>query len=161
MDESGVDFAFVATSEDGNWVVTQVLPPAADSLDELISCARQRQGQSGALAFVSVADEFFVAIRLQGSRTRVLLSDANAIFDWPIAEDAAELLGLEIDDDEELPDVEPAGDLKLFADLGLSAPDLDLLCTDPELYPSEQIGAISAKLGFGEDFSDLSRAMSA
>ena len=48
-------------------------------------------------------------------------------------------------------DIEPAGDLTLLSDLGLAAQDVDLLCSDPELYPDEQIGSIAARVGFGRE----------
>ncbi len=71
--------------------------------------------------FVSVADEFFVSLRIQGAKIRVLLSDVTAALDWPIADEAAEMLGVDIDDLEEIDDIEPAGDLTLLADFGSAA----------------------------------------
>lgn len=155
MDEAGVDFAIVAWQEDGTWTVVQVPEGPADSLDGLELYARQRQGDSGALALVSVAEEFFVAVRVQGSRTRILLSDVSAALDWTFAEDVADRLGVEIEDDDDLVEGEPAGDLTLLADFRLSPADLDQLCGDLELFPDEQIGSIAARAGFGEQFSAL------
>lgn len=155
MDSAGVDFAFVAWREEGRWTLVPVPPGPADSLEELELQARQRQGDSGSLAFVSVADEFFVCLRIQGARTRVLLSDVTAALDWPLAEEAADMLGLELDAIEEVDDVEPAGDLTLLSDLGVRAADLDLLCGDPELYPDEQIGSIAARVGFGPELGSV------
>ena len=155
MDEAGVDFAIVAWQEDGVWTVVQVPEGPADSLEGLEEYARQRQGDSGALALVSVAEEFFVAIRVQGSRTRLLLSDVSAALDWPLAEDVVDRLDLEIEDDDDVVEGEPAGDLTLLADYRLTPADVDQLCGDLELFPDEQIASIAARAGFGEQFSTI------
>lgn len=155
MDETGIDFAIVAWREDARWYVDLVPEKSADSLEALELFARQRQGEFGSLAFVSVAEEFFVAMRIQGDRTRILLSDVAAIFDWPVAEAVADRLELDIEDDEDFADGEPAGDLTLLLDLGLTAADLEQLCGDLEMFPDEQIGSIAARLGFGEQFGSV------
>lgn len=155
MDEAGVDFAFVAWMDEGRWTLTVAPAGPADSLDALEEYARQRQGESGSLAFVSVADEFFVCLRVQGSRTRLLLSDVTTALDWPIAEEAADILGVDLDEIEEIDSVEPAGDLTLLSDYGMTTEDVDLLCSDPELYPDEQIGTIAARIGFARELTSL------
>lgn len=96
-----------------------------------------------------------MCLRIQGATIRVLLSDVTAALDWPIADEAAEMLGVDIDDLEELEDIEPAGDLKLLTDFGLSVADIDHLCSDPELYPDEQISSIAARIGFAGELSSL------
>lgn len=155
MDSLGVDFAFVAWREEGLWQIVQAPQPAADSLTALAEYARQRQGESGSVAFVSVADEFFVCLRVQGAKVRVLLSDVTTALDWTIADEAAEMLGVDVDDLEDVEDIEPAGDLTLLTDLGFTVEDLDLLCADPELYPDEQIGTIAARIGFAPELTAL------
>ena len=150
MDQAGVDFALVAWREEGVWSLVPAPGSAADSIEELEEFARLRQGEAGSLAFVSVAEEFFVVIRIQGLRTRLFLSDVNAVFDWAIADEVAERLDLDIDEEDDVPDGEPAGDLTLLADFGLSAADLEVLCADLELFPDEQIAAIAGKVGFSE-----------
>lgn len=155
MDSLGVDFAFVAWREEGHWHLIQAPQSAADSLPELAAFARRHQGESGSIALVSVADEFFVCLRIQGARVRVLLSDVSAALDWPIADEAAEMLGVDVDELEDVDDIEPAGDLTLLTDFGLSVADIDLLCADPELYPDEQIGSIAARVGFARELTSL------
>jgi putative tRNA adenosine deaminase-associated protein len=147
MDQAGVDFAVVAWREEGVWSLVPAPSRAADSVEELEEFARLRQGEAGSLAFVSVAEEFFVAIRIQGLRTRFLLSDVGAVFDWSIADEVAERLELDIDEEADVQDGEPAGDLTLLADFGLSA--------DLELYPDEQIAAIARKVGFSDLLAPL------
>lgn len=155
MDEAGVDFAIVAWQEDADWTVVQVPEGPADSLEALETYARQHQGEAGAVALVSVAEEFFVAIRVQGSRTRLLLSDVSAALDWPFAEDVADRLGLEIEDDDDVAEGELAGDPTLLADFRLTPADLDQLCGDLELFPDEQLASIAARAGFGEQFTAI------
>lgn len=155
MDVAGVDFAIVAWQEDGTWTVVQVPEGPADSLEGLELYARQRQGESGAVALVSVAEEFFVVIRIQGTRTRLLLSDVMAALDWSFAQDVADRLGLEIDDDGDIAEGELAGDPTLLADFRLTPADLDQLCGDLELFPDEQLATIAARAGFGEQFASI------
>ena len=80
----------------------------------------------------------------------MLISDAAAAADWPIAEDVLEELDVPLpDEDEDDADIAPAGDLGIFADLGMRPMDMSMLCDDPDLYPDEMLGSIAAKLGFG------------
>jgi putative tRNA adenosine deaminase-associated protein len=151
MDEAGVDFAFIAWRDEGRWSLSKVPADVADSLPDVVARARRHQGEAGSLAFVSVADEFFVCLRVQGARTRLLLSDVTALLDWPLAEEAGQILGLDADEVEDIDDVEPAGDLTLLQDLGVPPAEIDALCSDPELYPDEQIAALAARIGFGEE----------
>ena len=151
MDDDALDFAIAAFREDGRWVVSPMPPRTADSLESLVHALRQQPGEGGTLGFVSVADEFFLAVRVGPDEVRLLLSDLGAAYDWPLAEQAADTLGIELpEDDEELDEPEPAGDLTLVADFGLDAAELDLLCSDAELFPDEQIGSIAARLGFAD-----------
>ncbi|MCB0918540.1 MAG: tRNA adenosine deaminase-associated protein [Actinobacteria bacterium] len=152
MDEDAVDFALVAWREDGDWHAEPIPKDRAVSLSALEDFARRRQGESGSVVLVSVSDDFFAAMRIQGRRTRLLLSDLGPALEWELGEEIAERLELDLDDDEidDLPDGEPAGDLSLLADYNVSADDLDLLCADLEMYPDEQVGSIAARIGFGE-----------
>lgn len=161
MDESGVDYAVVVWRDETGWTVGRVPQPQADSIPTLVEYARRRQGLSGCLAIVAVAEEFFVVVRVQGQRVRVLLSDAVAALDWTIAEEAAELLGLDLDELEDIDDVEPAGDLTLLTDLGVATAELDDLCSDEDLYPDEQIAVIAERMGFATELADVLDAASA
>ena len=77
--------------------------------------------------------------------------------DWSLAEEAADVIGLDIDDDD-LEDFEPVGDMIIFADFGLGADELGLLCRDEDLYPDQQIKAIAKRLGFSEQLKSVLRA---
>jgi putative tRNA adenosine deaminase-associated protein len=81
-----------------------------------------------------------------------MISDAVALLDWSLAEEAAELIGLEWDETE-LEEFEAAGDVSLCTDFGLDGAELVMICQDEELYPDEQVRAIAKRLGFGMELS--------
>ena len=149
-----VDFALVAFRLGGAWQLQEIASPAFDSVDTLSHALRRLPGdEAGAVAMVAVDEDFFVLVRFDGSRTRVLLSDVTAATEWELAQSAVDFLGLpppEDDDDEE----GPAGDLDLLADLGVHAIDLGALLDDPELFPDEVLSEVARGLGFGELFDD-------
>jgi putative tRNA adenosine deaminase-associated protein len=66
-------------------------------------------------------------------------------------------LDLAIPEDEDLDQVLPAGDLSIFADLGLDEMDLGMLAGDLDLFPDEALAVIARKAGFGHA---LERALS-
>jgi len=91
---------------------------------------------------------------------RLLLSDLGAALDWPIAEEAAALLGVELpEDDEDLEEIEPVGEIGLFTDMGMPLTDMELILDDPDLFPDEQVAAIAARLGFGEQHAAMIDAL--
>jgi putative tRNA adenosine deaminase-associated protein len=155
MDDSGVDFAMAAVREDGAWQIEALPSKLGDALPTFLRALRQQPGEGGTLGFVSVAEDFFVAARVVGDDTKLLLSDVTCAADWPLAAEVLSHLGLEQPEGDELDDVSPAGDLAIFADLGLPAMELAMLCEDLDLYPDEQIGSVAARLGFGEQYEAL------
>ena len=152
MEDSGVDFAMIAVREDGAWQVEALPLRLGDELAPFLHALRQQPGEGGTLGFVSVAEDFFVAARVLGDDVRLLLSDVTCAQDWPLAAAVLDHLGLDQPEGEELDEVAPAGDLSIFADLGLPAMELAMLCEDLDLYPDEQIGSVAARLGFGEQY---------
>lgn len=152
LDESeAIDFAFAAWREEGRWQVAALAERATGSLDDLVAALRHLPGEGGTLGFIAVAEEFFILVRVAGDSSRVFLSDLNAAFDWPLAEEAALLADVEIpEDDEDLDEPEPAGDFGIVADFGMDSAELDVLCSDEDLYPDEQVTSIATRLGFGE-----------
>lgn len=146
----GIDFALAAYVEDGEWQVQDIASPAFDSIESLGHALRQVSGDTGAVAMVAVDEDFFVLVRVAGSRTRVLLSDVTAADEWELAQSVIDFLGLPAPEDD---DVEvPAGDLDLLADLGMHAIDMGALLDDVELYPDEMLSDIAQRLGFGDLF---------
>jgi len=146
------DFAITAYREDGAWVVAPLPPSAADGLESLMHALRQQPGEGGSLGLVSVGDDFFVAVRVFGNDEWLLLSDVTAAQDWPLAREVLDRLELPMPVGDELDQVQPAGDLSAFADLGMPPMEVAMLCEDPDLYPDEMLSSIAVRLGFGEEF---------
>jgi len=148
----GTDFAVVVYREEDAWAANPLPAKVAEELDDLVGAVRlQSGGGGGAIGLVSVEDDFFVALRVRGEDVRLLLSDVTAAGESPIAGEVLEALDLPLpgaEDDR----VQPAGDLGIFADLGMNAMELGALCDDLDLYPDEMLGSIAARLGFGETF---------
>lgn len=142
--------AVVVFREDGVWQ-SGVLPErVGDDLDGLVAVTRQQPGENGAIAFVNVADEFFVAVRVRGEDTRMLVSDVTAAVAWDLARQVVNRLGIDAPGDDDLEDVWPAGDMSIFADLGLDEMELGAILSDLDAYADEMLLAIASRLGFGE-----------
>lgn len=148
----GIDFAVVAYREEGVWQVEQLATENLEDIESLAAELRRYPGDGGALGMVSVDEDFFVLVKVTGARTQVLLSDVTAATDWPIARSALEFLEMPVPDDDEEP--EPAGDLGILGDLGMSAMDMGALLDDLDLYPDEMLGDIAARVGFGKQYDE-------
>lgn len=149
--ESAADFAVAVSREEDTWQVTSLPPKVADDLHALEAALRQQWGEGGVIGMVSVAEDFFVIVRMTAADVRLLLSDVTAATEWPLARQVLEELDLPLpDDDDER--VQPAGDLAILADLGMEAMELGALCDDLDLYPDEMLSGVAARLGFGEQF---------
>ena len=152
-DDTAVDFAVVAFREESHWNVEPLPPRAAIDLSALMAALRQQSPEGVALALVSYGDDFFVLARVDAGRARLLLSDVTAASEWPVAAQVLDELDLPMpDDDDDLEQVQPAGDLDLLTDLGVPAMDLAAICSDLEAYPDETLGTIAGRLGFGDEF---------
>ncbi|MGZ4591343.1 MAG: tRNA adenosine deaminase-associated protein [Actinomycetes bacterium] len=148
-----VDFALVAFREDGQWQVCELQPRAAEDLDSLVAAVRQQPSEGVTLAICSYGDDFFLAVRPAGEEVRLLLSDVSAVGEWPIARQVLDALDDSGDaEPDDLETVQPAGDLDIFADLGVSAMEVAAVCSDLELYPDEMLTQIAARIGFGQQF---------
>lgn len=158
--ERSVDFAVVAYREEGAWQV-QPLPraAAAGELEALVTALRPWPSESGSLGLVSIDEDFFLLLRVQGRDVRVLLSDVTAATDWPIAAEVLDLLELPEPEDDD--DAQPAGDLAVVEDLGVAGMDLAMLCDDEDLYPDEVLGEVARRLGFGPQFEGVLEKASA
>jgi putative tRNA adenosine deaminase-associated protein len=147
-----IDLAVVAYQDAGAWSVAELPGRALDSVDSIARELRRYPGETGALALISVAEDFVLMVRAQGSRTRVLLSDATAATDWTLARSAIDHLGVHVDDEDEQA---PAGDLAIVADMGLSAAEMGALLDDYDLYPEEILSDVADTVGFGRRFDEL------
>lgn len=158
MAQSSVDFAVVAYRDDGAWQVETLPLRAADDLDTLVAALRPWPSDTGAIGMVSVDEDFFVIARVLGRNTRLLLSDVTAAAEWELASGIIDELDLPEPDDEEYR--QPAGDLGIVADLGVSAMDLGVLCDDEDLYPDEVLGDVARRIGFESQFQAAVDAVS-
>ena len=153
-DDTLTDFAVAVSRDEGRWEVTPLPLRAAHDLDALVATLSQLPAESGVLGLVSVADDFFVAVRLQAGDLRLVISDASAAVDWPLAREVLEELELPLPADDADPgDAGPAGDLDMFQDLGMTPMELSAICGDGELYPDEVLERIAARLGFADQFT--------
>ena len=145
------DFAIEAWHEDGRWSVAAL--PDPDDLTHIIDRLKKQQTNGGAVALIAIDDEFFLAIRVLGTHVKFFISDITCAIDYEVA---AEFLDLaDIDQPEEEDEPLPAGDLDIFADLGLHSMELSTLCDDADLFPDEQIEAIVNRLGFSDQLTEL------
>lgn len=158
MANSSVDFAVVAYRDEGLWQVQPLPSGSADTIDTLVKALRLWPSDTGALGLVSVDDDFFVIARVMGARSQLLLSDVTAASEWELASGVIDLLDLPDPDDDE--DPQPAGDLGLLADLGVSAMDLAVLCDDEDLYPDDVLSEVARVIGFGAPFQAAVDAVS-
>lgn len=152
-DVNDVDVAVVAYREDGVWQTTRLPDGVGIDVDDLVRALRPFPSECGVIGMVAVDEDFFVLARVSGSSTRLLLSDVTAIDEWPLASSVADVLDLP--DPEEDDDPQPAGDLELLTDLGVTAIDLAVMLDDPDAYPDEVLGDIAERLGFGDAYQLL------
>jgi putative tRNA adenosine deaminase-associated protein len=150
MTESATDFAVIAYRDDDRWEA-EVLPAVlTEDLSGLIHTLRQQPSTAGTIGFVGVGDDFFIAVRLMGAEVSVFLSDVTAAADWPLAAQALRMLDIPVPDDEDLDQVLPAGDLSIFADMGLEEWELCAIAGDLDLFPDEAVASIAGRLKFRE-----------
>ena len=148
-DVTSADFSVVVFREDDAWEA-ELLPAAlTESLDGLIHALRQQPSIGGTIGLAAVGDDFFVALRVIGSQVSVFLSDLTASVDWPLARQVLDYLDIPIPEDDDLDQVFPAGDLSIFADLGIDEMELGALSGDLDMYPYEVLESIARRLGFG------------
>lgn len=151
-EQDAADFAVVVYREDDAWEAEQLPIALTEDLEGLIHALRQQPSIAGTVGLVSVGEDFFVALRVFGDEVTVYLSDVTASVDWSLARQVVDFLELDIPEDEELDQVLPAGDMSIFADLGLDEMELGALSGDLDLYPDEMLASIASRLGFGPAF---------
>jgi putative tRNA adenosine deaminase-associated protein len=152
-----IDFVLAGYREDGQPYVQSLGKDLANDLDELIVQLRRLPADAGALGFVSLVEEVFVITRVRGQHVQVLLSDAAAASDWPIARDVADYLGEEpLEDDEE--EGEPIGDLGIVADLGLSDFDMGAIIDNLDLSSVDMLIEIADKIKLNPQFRKAAEA---
>jgi len=152
-------YAVIAFREEGTWQVGLLPDVLTDDLDGLIAAVRQQPGENGAFALVDVADEFFVVVRVQLGRVRLLLSDVTAAVAWDLAVQVLEHLDLDVPGDDDLEEVWPAGDLSIFADMGLDEIEMGAILADLDAYADEMLTLLARRLGFADAFERVVEAL--
>ena len=151
-----IDFVLAAYREDGQPLVQALSKELANDLEELIVQLRRLPGDAGALGFVSLVEEVFVLVRVRGQHVQVLLSDAAAAADWPIARDVADFLDEDIPEPDD--ETEPMGDLGIVADLGMSDFDMGALLDDLDLGSDQMLIEIADKINLNPQFRRVAEA---
>lgn len=146
-------FAVAATREETRWRCSLLDAELLDDLDGLVKALRGLPSAGAAFALIAVDDEFFVVVRPVPGGVRLLLSDASAAVDYDLAEDVLDELGIPVPDDDEIDDDPwPEGDLALLADLGVSEMEMQLIVSEDDLYPDEQLRLIAQRCRFPDEF---------
>ena len=141
-----LDYSAILWREEGIWNAIKVPARQAIVLDDLLDLCRQYPGEGGVYAVVGVSGEFFILLRSDSRKTEALISDGIALLDWDIAEDAADLIDLQWQEDD-LEEYEAIGDLNILANFGLKAEDLSMICENPDLEPDQQISEVFKRIG--------------
>ena len=151
--------AVVVYREEGAWQVGLLPEVLGVDLDGLLDAVRQQSGDGGSFALVDVAHEFFVVVRVLHGKELFLLSDVTAAVAWDLALQVVEELDLQVPSEDDLDDVLPAGDLGIFADLGLEEMEMGMVLSDTELYADEVLVALARRLGFAEPYERVVAAV--
>ena len=159
LPEDDAAYAVALSNADGRWQAGLLPEVLAEDLGALVAAVRQQLAGSVALAVVDVAHEFFVVVRIDpAGPPRYLLSDAGAAVGWELAAQVLEALELDPPDDDS-DEVEPAGDLSIFSDLGMDEMELGAVLGDLEAYADEMIGAIGRRVGFADAYDQVVDAL--
>ena len=150
-DVGETDFAVIVFREEDRWEA-DVLPSAVTAdLDDFVQALRRQPSMGGTIGFAGIDDFFFVAVRVLGDDVSLFLSDLTAAVDYPLARQVLEALDIPVPaDDEEVDQVLPAGDMSIFADLGLEEMELGAISADLDLYPEDAVAHIADRLRFGD-----------
>jgi len=150
-DVGETDFAVIVFREVDQWEADALPAVVTADLDDFVQALRRQPSIGGTIGFAGVDDFFFVAVRILGDEVSLFLSDLTAAADYPLARQVLETLGIPVPpDDEEVDQVLPAGDMSIFADLGLDEMELGAISADLDLYPEDAVAHIAERLRFGD-----------
>jgi putative tRNA adenosine deaminase-associated protein len=150
-DVGEADFAVIVFREEDQWEADALPATVTADLDDFVQALRRQPSIGGTIGFAGVDDFFFVAVRVLGDDASLFLSDLTAAADYPLARQVLEALDIPVPaDDEELDQVLPAGDMSIFADLGLDEMELGAISADLDLYPEDAVAHIAERLRFGD-----------
>jgi putative tRNA adenosine deaminase-associated protein len=149
-DVGETDFAVIVYREEDQWEADALPAALTADLDGLVHALRRQPSIGGTIGFAGVGDDFWLAVRIIGEDVSLFLSDLTAAADYPLARQVLEALDIPVPSDDELDQVLPAGDLSIFADLGLEEMELGAVAADLDLYPEDAVAGIAERLRFGE-----------
>ncbi len=148
-------FAIAVVREEGKWRCTTMESSALSELDTAITALRKTRSTGAVFGLFDVDEQFFLIVRPGPGGVRLLLSDSAAALDYDIAADALDLLRVEPPTDYDDDDVWPEGALDILADIGLPAPELQVIIGEVDLYPDEQLQMIAQRCGFADELGKL------
>ncbi|MCW2967983.1 MAG: uncharacterized protein JWM71_1755 [Solirubrobacteraceae bacterium] len=149
-------FAVRVSRPAGQWRVELLAADAGDELPVLERALGVPGADGWPPPFVLVVDSrlYFVVLRHgPGGMVRALISDATML-EWVLAAEVVERYGIGVDTEGAFDDDEsgwPGGDLDIFADDGLPADELRPIVTADDLWASEMVTRIAARLGFADE----------
>jgi putative tRNA adenosine deaminase-associated protein len=150
-DVGETDFAVIVYREEDQWEADALPSAVTADLDDFVQALRRQPSMGGTIGFAGVDDFFFVAVRVLGDEVSMFLSDLTAAVDYPLARQVLQVLDIAVPaDGEELDQVLPAGDMSIFADLGLDEMELGAISADLDLYPEDAVAHIAERLRFGD-----------
>src|SRR6516162_6112153 len=150
-DVGEADFAVIVFREEDRWEADALPAVVTADLDDFVQALRRQPSMGGTIGFAGVDDFFFVAVRVLGDDVSLFLSDLTAAADYPLARQVLEALDIPVPaDGEELDQVLPAGNMSIFADLGLDEMELGAISADLDLYPEDAVAHIAERLRFGD-----------
>jgi len=144
------DISVIAWHEDGRWSVAEL---ETDDLTEIIDRLKGQHTNGGAVALLSVNEDFFIVARALGTNLQMMISDVTFALEDDLAADLVDVLDLPFPEEDD--ESQPGGDIDLLVDLGMNVMEIEALASDPELFPDEAVSAIAHRLGFGAQFDEL------
>jgi len=148
-DVSETDFAVIVYREEDQWEADVLPSRVTTDFHGFLEVLGQQPSLGGTIGFVGVGDDAFIAVRVVGSEVSALLSDVLSAAYYPLAREVLEFLEIDVPDEEDVDQILPAGDLSIFADIGLDEMDLGMIAGDVDLYPDDAVLQIAERLGFG------------
>lgn len=149
-------------SASGTWRAADLDLSETEDVDGLLELAESELGaddrtddsvDNTLLVFIDEDDEYLLIVRgLPEDDPALFVSDQRVLAENGLAgrivgEDLALPEPPDSDEESSRPEVEPAGDIALLADFGVSASELLALCAEEGQLPADVIFAIGEKIG--------------
>lgn len=144
------------------WTGDDIDLSEVDDFDALIDLLRERDDDAKTLIlFLEEDDEYLAIVRAIGEQEPITFISDRRVLDG--AGVAGRLFGDELasgdeeaeDEESARPEVEPAGDPALLADLGVNAETLIQLCAEKGMLPADVIFEVCERIGCGPVLEEL------